>query len=292
MSVNWNPWHGCRKISEGCLHCYVYRQDAQWGADSSMARRTSSFYLPTRRDRTGRFKVGGGQMVYTCFTSDFLLEEADPWRDECWQMMSLRRDLQFMFFTKRIARLADLLPADWGEGYENVTIGCTVENQRQADLRLPVFASPIRNRIIVGAPLLSHLDIRRWLDGGIEEVSIGGESGSEARACRYEWVVDIRRQCVETGTPFRFHQTGARLIKDGRLYRIARRRGVRVSTTASRTLTSRVSHTTKGPPAVEPRFERRSDPLKSSRKGCYFAILTKLPSLSKSIIVLSDRPIL
>ena len=116
MSVNWNPWHGCRKISEGCLHCYVYRQDAQWGADSSMARRTSSFYLPTRRDRTGRFKVGGGQMVYTCFTSDFLLEEADPWRDECWQMMSLRRDLQFMFFTKRIARLADLLPADWGEG--------------------------------------------------------------------------------------------------------------------------------------------------------------------------------
>lgn len=223
MSVNWNPWHGCRKISEGCLHCYVYRQDAQWGADSSMARRTSSFYLPTRRDRTGRFKVGGGQMVYTCFTSDFLLEEADPWRDECWQMMSLRRDLQFMFFTKRIARLADLLPADWGEGYDNVTIGCTVENQRQADLRLPIFASlPIRHRIIVGAPLLSHLDIRRWLDGGIEEVSIGGESGSEARACRYEWVVDIRRQCVETGTPFRFHQTGARLIKDGRLYRIAR----------------------------------------------------------------------
>ena len=104
-----------------------------------------------------------------------------------------------------------------------MTIGCTVENQRQADLRLPVFASlPIRHRIIVGAPLLSHLDIRRWLDGGIEEVSIGGESGSEARACRYEWVVDIRRQCVETGTPFRFHQTGARLIKDGRLYRIAR----------------------------------------------------------------------
>ncbi|WP_367617448.1 DUF5131 family protein, partial [uncultured Bilophila sp.] len=21
----WNPWHGCRKISPGCRHCYVFR---------------------------------------------------------------------------------------------------------------------------------------------------------------------------------------------------------------------------------------------------------------------------
>ncbi|MBE6038714.1 MAG: DUF5131 family protein, partial [Anaerofustis stercorihominis] len=20
----WNPWHGCRKISDGCKNCYVY----------------------------------------------------------------------------------------------------------------------------------------------------------------------------------------------------------------------------------------------------------------------------
>ncbi len=174
MSVNWNPWHGCRKISEGCLHCYVYRQDAQWGADSSMARRTSSFYLPTRRDRTGRFKVGGGQMVYTCFTSDFLLEEADPWRDECWQMMSLRRDLQFMFFTKRIARLADLLPADWGEGYENVTIGCTVENQRQGAANTP---QDNRRRTAVVASRHTALARRRHR-GGKHRRGVGQRSES------------------------------------------------------------------------------------------------------------------
>ncbi|MCB7206753.1 DUF5131 family protein, partial [Dorea formicigenerans] len=22
--ANWNPWHGCHKISAGCEHCYVY----------------------------------------------------------------------------------------------------------------------------------------------------------------------------------------------------------------------------------------------------------------------------
>ena len=24
----WNPWHGCRKCSEGCLNCYMYYLDS------------------------------------------------------------------------------------------------------------------------------------------------------------------------------------------------------------------------------------------------------------------------
>lgn len=222
-SIGWNPWHGCRKVSEGCRHCYVYRQDAQWGADSATARRTAQFDLPVRRDRRGRFKVAAGSMVFTCFTSDFLLEDADAWRAECWQMMALRRDVDFMFFTKRIERLTEVLPEDWGEGYDNVTIGCTVENQQEAERRLPIFTQlPIRHKVIICAPLLSRIDLRRWLDRTIEEVSVGGESGPDARVADYDWVTDLRQQCVEADVPFRFHQTGARLLKQGRLYRIPR----------------------------------------------------------------------
>ncbi|MDE6140896.1 MAG: phage Gp37/Gp68 family protein [Alistipes sp.] len=222
-STGWNPWHGCRKVSEGCRNCYVYRQDAQWGADSAQARRTAQFDLPVRRNRNGRFKVASGSMLFTCFTSDFLLEDADAWRPECWQMMALRHDVDFMFFTKRIDRLAEVLPADWGDGYDNVTIGCTVENQTEADRRLPIFASlPIRHKAIICAPLLGALDLRRWLDPSIEEVSVGGESGPDARIIDYDWVTEIRDQCIDAGIAFRFHQTGARLVKNGRLYRIPR----------------------------------------------------------------------
>ena len=39
----------------------------------------------------------GGQLVYVCFSSDFLLEEADGWRADCWRMMRERSDLQFLF---------------------------------------------------------------------------------------------------------------------------------------------------------------------------------------------------
>lgn len=223
MAAAWNPWHGCRKASEGCRNCYVYRQDAQHALDSSEARKTAAFNLPVRRSRDGRFKIAAGERVYTCFTSDFLLEEADAWRPEAWAMMRLRHDLRFMFFTKRIERLRETLPPDWGEGYENVTVGCTVENQEMAERRLPCFLeTPIRHRVIVCAPLLGPLELKPWLTPAIEEVSVGGESGPEARICDYDWVLAVRQQCVEAEIPFWYHQTGARLLKEGRLYRIRR----------------------------------------------------------------------
>ena len=47
----WNPWHGCRKISAGCLNCYVYRRDESVGRDASAVVKTADFDLPVRRDR-------------------------------------------------------------------------------------------------------------------------------------------------------------------------------------------------------------------------------------------------
>lgn len=57
----------------------------------------------------------------------------------------------------------------------------------------------------------------------MDQLTVGGESGSEARVCSYEWVLDLRRQCMLRGIPFRFMQTGAYFEKDGRVYHIPRR---------------------------------------------------------------------
>lgn len=222
--VTWNPWHGCHKLSPGCQNCYVYRTDAAHDKDASVVAKTASFDLPRRRGRGGGLKIPSGTTVYTCFTSDFFLEDADAWRPDAWAMMRERPDLDFMFITKRIDRMASCVPADWGEGYGNVAIGCTCENQQMADYRLPIFRdAPIRTKYMICEPLLGEIDLTEHLGSWVAGVIVGGESGNEARPCDYEWVLGIRAQCAAAGVSFRFKQTGAKLIKDGKLYRIERR---------------------------------------------------------------------
>lgn len=223
--ADWNPWHGCTKLSAGCKFCYVYRQDAMYGCDtaSDVARKTANFELPVRRKRDRSYKLPSGKVVFTCFTSDFLLQDADDWRGDCWAMMRQRSDCVFYFFTKRIDRFMACVPDDWGDGYDNVFVGCTVENQAMTDYRLPIFDTlPIKRKSIIVAPMLERIDIAPHLNGGIAEVAVSGESGVGARICDFDWILDLRRQCVEAGVPFRFHQTGARFRKDGRLYYIRR----------------------------------------------------------------------
>ena len=227
MSITWNPWHGCRRVSEGCRNCYVYRIDAKHGKESSAVTLNSDFLLPLRRAKGvsgSAWKIESGESVYTCFSSDFLIEDADEWRPDVWRMMRERQDLHFIFFTKRIERLAACLPDDWGEGYPNVTVGCTCENQARADERLPIFLSlPLLRRIIVCEPLLEAIDLSPYLDRClISEVSVGGESGSDARVCDLDWVLGIRRACEAASVPFSFHQTGASFRRDGKVFRIPR----------------------------------------------------------------------
>ena len=105
--ANWNPWHGCHKISAGCEHCYVYRMDERHGKETGVVTRLKDFDKVLHKNRKGEYKIASDEIVYTCFTSDFFVEEADVWRDEAWDIMRQRRDLFFFMITKRIDRLMD-----------------------------------------------------------------------------------------------------------------------------------------------------------------------------------------
>ena len=169
----WNPWRGCRKCSEGCRYCYIHKGDARRGVDTSQIVRTSDFDKPVRQLKKGGYKVKPG-LVYLGFSTDFLIEEADPWRADCWKMIRERQDCTFLFLTKRIERFSQCIPDDWADGYENVTVCCTIENQQSADRKLPVFCSlPVRHRCITAQPLLERVNLEPYLDG-VELVVVGG----------------------------------------------------------------------------------------------------------------------
>ncbi len=225
MEGAWNPWHGCRKYSEGCRNCYVYRRDASVGRDASEVRRTAEFDLGTRKNRDGSYRIPPGTQVFLCMTSDFFLEDADPWREELWDMVRVRRDLRISIITKRILRVRECLPDDWGDGWEHVTLGCTVENQAACDVRMPEFLSlPLRHRFVICEPLLEKITLAPYLTSQIERVIAGGESGERARVCDETWILSLREQCAAHGTPFTFKQTGARFRTGGRVREIPRER--------------------------------------------------------------------
>ena len=217
--MNWEPWSGCYKVSDGCTYCYFYGPYSKRFGQNEI-QKSDDFNKPVKKTAKGGYAIKSGKIVATCFSSDFFLPEADEWRKDAWLMIKQRPDLDFLILTKRIERFPVSLPADWGEGYDNVNIGCTVENQALADERLPLFISfPIKRRFIACSPLLSPIDLSRYLSG-VSHVTVNGESGREARVCDYNWVLDIRAQCVKANSTFWFKSTGSFFKRDGTVQKI------------------------------------------------------------------------
>ena len=215
----WNPWRGCKKCSEGCLHCYIHKGDAKKSINTNDIVKTKDFYKPLEKLKNDTYKIKSG-LVYLCFSTDFLIPEADEWRHECFKMIKERPDLKFLFLTKRIERFMDIIPDDWDNGYDNVIVGCTVENQKNVNYKLAIFKNlPIKHKMIIAQPLLEKIDISNYLDN-IELVVVGGESDKEARILNYDWVLDIRKQCIQKHVNFEFRQCGTHFMKDSHLYNL------------------------------------------------------------------------
>lgn len=214
----WNPWRGCHRYSEGCKHCYIHKGDSKRKVDTNEIVKTDKFYAPITKTKKGGYKIKSGQTVYLCFSSDFLIEEADEWRKECWDMIKERSDLNFLFLSKRIDRFMQCVPDDWGDGYDNVTVGCTIENQETADYRLDIFDKlPIKHKNIICQPLIESITLKDHLSN-IELVVVGGESDKNARPLDYNWVLSLRDECMHNSVPFEFRQCGTYFIKDGKTY--------------------------------------------------------------------------
>lgn len=188
------------------------------GAD--IYRTKTGFTYPIQKLRDGRYKVKSGELIRVCMTSDFFLEEADEWRNEAWKIIRQRPDVKFFLLTKRPQRIKECLPEDWENGWENVMLNVSCENQCRADERIPILLSlPFKHKGIMCAPLIGAVSIEKYLgDGAVEQVICGGENYDGARPCHFDWVKKLRSECVRHNITFCFIETGSVFIKDGRHY--------------------------------------------------------------------------
>lgn len=186
----WNPWHGCVKVSEGCANCYMYYLDRLRNADGRLVYKTHNFDYPLQRKRGGGYRIQSGELIRVCMTSDFFLEDADKWRPHAWRMIKGRSDVIFFLLTKRPERVAQSLPPDWENGWDNVFFNVTCENQKRADERMPLLLElPFKHKGVMTAPLIGPVEISDYLaTGQVEQVISGGENYDGARPCNFDWV--------------------------------------------------------------------------------------------------------
>lgn len=216
----WNPWHGCKKVSEGCKNCYMMYLDKIHQNNYTDVFKTSSFNYPLRKNRDGSYKIKSGELIRVCMTSDFFIEEADEYRDEAWKIIKERSDVIFFLLTKRPERINKCLPDDWNDGYENVFLNITVENNKRANERMPIFfEAKAKHKGIMIAPILEYVDVKPYLkEGIIEQVICGGENYEGNRPCNFDWIKKISEDVKSFGVTFAFIETGTTFIKDGKKY--------------------------------------------------------------------------
>lgn len=173
--------------------------------------------------------------MFTCSWSDFFLEEADGWRDQAWDVIKNTPNNTYQILTKRIENVATRLPGDWGDGYENVWLGVSAENQEMANLRIPLLLNiPAKIKFLSLEPLLGPINLYEaksivaaglsvmnagrfgedaepsWEEGLVDWVIVGGESGlpAYARPMHPGWAIEILAECQQANIPFFFKQWG------------------------------------------------------------------------------------
>jgi protein gp37 len=159
----WNPWQGCHRVSSGCDNCYMHREKLFHKQDPTIVIRSKdkTFYSPLKWNEPAR--------VFVCSWSDFFIEEADSWRIEAWEIIRKQKHLMFIIPTKRPERILDCLPKGWDDGWPNVCLMVSTEDQEAADKRISQLRKiPAAYRGISAEPLLGPIDFNRWISDKIK----------------------------------------------------------------------------------------------------------------------------
>ena len=168
-----------------------------------------------------------GRRIFVCAHGDlFHRSVPDAWIDRVFSVMARAPQHRFLVLTKRSARMREFaldredreisramdrqlmgpLPAPV---LPNVWLGVSVEDQKNADARIPdLLATPAALRWISAEPLLGALDIKGWLPA-LDWVVVGGESGAGARRCPLYVLRELVEDCWDGHIPVFVKQLGS-----------------------------------------------------------------------------------
>lgn len=257
--ATWNPVTGCTRISEGCRNCYAESLAATRLKESprykglavvtpSGPRWTGKINLhpemllqPMRWRKPRRIFVNSMSDLFHEDVPDSFVDEIvatmaiTPWHT--YQVLTKRADRMRSYFSNipsdpyntRYQKIFDAANVQMGKQMQwplpNVWLGVSVEDQKNAEIRIPsLLETPAAVRFISAEPLLEPLDLTNlcvyggqrlhalskiYTSPSLDWIIVGGESGPHARPFKLEWARNLRDQCRGSGVPFFAKQLGS-----------------------------------------------------------------------------------
>jgi len=235
-----NPWIGCTKVSAACLHCYAERDwdnrrhVARWGPNGTrVVTSDANWKKPIAWNRkavaestTRRVFCASLADVFEdwqCEMHDhegnLLPLDMNAVRARLFRLIDATPNLNWLLVTKRPENIRKMwtCPQDphiaggcyHSQFRKNVWLMTSVENQEQADKRIPELLRCRELSPVLGLscePLLGPLALNL---NGINWVITGNESGpGDVRIGEIDWHRSIRDQCEADSVAFLFKQFG------------------------------------------------------------------------------------
>lgn len=214
----WNIARGCTKVDEDCKFCYMYRGSLNnTRYDPKTVKRTKTvFRLP--------LTIKEPSKIFVSSLTDVFHPDCDSFREEMWEIIRKCPQHTFQILTKRPERIFDHLPADWGEGWDNVWLGTSIGSNKGMDRIYPLIETPSKVRFVSFEPLWEQIDMNLDISTliAIDWAIIGGESGNENgkyryRPCKTEWIKEITDSITGVGNRVFIKQLGTHLAKELKL---------------------------------------------------------------------------
>lgn len=226
-----NFWWGCMKVSPGCQHCYAETFSKRvgrniWGPAATTERwRTKGPWRDVLKWDKAAKSEGIRRKVFCQSMSDFFEDHPQlySWRAEAVEILESLEWLDVQLLTKRPENIRLMVPDGWMKVWPtHIWVGTSVENQEQADKRIPeLLKVPAKIKFLSCEPLLGPVDLGfpfvsdnpYMIEDHVDWVIVGGESGHGARPMQPIWAQSLRDQCNAAGVAFHFKQWGEYIAK-------------------------------------------------------------------------------
>lgn len=218
--ATWNPVAGCSIETAGCTNCYAMRMAARLEAMGlakyhGLTRKSGDRFVWTGKiflDEAALPIPSSWKRPRTVFVNSmsdlFHPEVSEDFIGRVWEVMANTRRHTYQILTKRPKRMRSVIEGLRLPLLPNVWLGTSVEDNAVLDRIDHLRQTPAVVRFISFEPLIGPVGEVTLAD--IDWAIVGGESGPRSRPMPEEWVEEIRRMCLLSGTAFFFKQWGGR----------------------------------------------------------------------------------